>query len=60
MCLKCDLIDVKIKGLQLSDPGFDPLSRALMRADLESLRAEKAAIKCDASDVPQPPVDETD
>jgi hypothetical protein len=50
MCLKCDTIDKKIDRLkQLDAPGLDPLSRAMLRADLESLKVEKASIQCDGT-----------
>jgi hypothetical protein len=50
MCLKCDSIDKKIERLkQLDEPGLDTLSRAMLRADLESLKAEKASIQCDGT-----------
>jgi hypothetical protein len=48
MCLKCDSIDKKIERLkQLDEPGLDTLSRAMLRADLESLKAEKLSFQCD-------------
>jgi hypothetical protein len=48
MCLKCDFIDKRIERVKkLAEPGFDLLSRAMMRADLESLNAEKAGLHCD-------------
>jgi hypothetical protein len=47
MCAKCDLIDKKIDQLRsLTSPGLDALSRATMRAAIESMKAEKAAFKC--------------
>jgi hypothetical protein len=56
MCLKCDSIDKKIDRLkQLDGPGLDALGRAMLRADLESLKAEKASIQCDGTiDSPEP------
>jgi hypothetical protein len=48
MCQKCDIIDKKIERVkQRAHPGLDPLGRAMMRADLETLHAEKARIKCE-------------
>jgi hypothetical protein len=50
MCRKCDEIDRELDWLQLADPGLDSLSRAIMRADLESLNAEKTSLHCDGGD----------
>jgi hypothetical protein len=63
MCLKCDLIDKEIERLKkLDEPGLDALSRAMMRADLESWNAEKADLHCDGIiNVAAPPLSpETD
>jgi hypothetical protein len=48
MCGKCGLIDKQIEQLQqLASPGLDSLSRALMRATIDSLKEEKASFKCE-------------
>ena len=47
MCEKCELIDRKIAQLRsFAGPDLDSLSRATMRAAVESMQAEKAALKC--------------
>ena len=47
MCEKCELIDRKIAQLRsFAGPDLDSLSRATMRAAIESMQAEKAAFKC--------------
>ncbi len=48
MCEKCELIDREIAQLRsLASPGLDSFSRAIMRAAIESMQAEKADFKCD-------------
>jgi hypothetical protein len=48
MCEKCGPIDKKIEQFrQLADPGSDPLSLAMIRATIDSLKAEKASFKCE-------------
>jgi hypothetical protein len=48
MCKRCGDIDKEIEWLeQPADPGLDSFSRSLMRADLESLTAEKAGLHCE-------------
>jgi hypothetical protein len=58
MCKKCGDIDKEIEWLeQLADPGLDSLNRALMRADLEFLNAEKTSLHCKGIiDVAAPPL----
>ncbi|MDR6305521.1 hypothetical protein GGQ85_003245 [Nitrobacter vulgaris] len=47
MCEKCELIDRKIAQLRsFTGPDLDSLSRATMRAAIEAMQAEKAALKC--------------
>jgi hypothetical protein len=48
MCEKCGHIDKKIEQLsQLAGPSSDPLSLAVIRATIDSLKAEKASFKCE-------------
>jgi hypothetical protein len=48
MCEKCGPIDKKIEQLrQLAGPGSDSLSLAVIRATIDSLKAEKASFKCE-------------
>jgi hypothetical protein len=47
MCEKCGPINKKIEQLrQLAGPGSDLLSLALIRATVDSLKAERASFKC--------------
>jgi hypothetical protein len=47
MCDKCDQIENKIQQFRrLETPGMDRLSLAMMRTAIESLEADRAAVKC--------------
>jgi hypothetical protein len=47
MCDKCDQIENKIQQFRrLATPGMDRLSLAMMRSAIESLEADRAALKC--------------
>jgi hypothetical protein len=47
MCAKCQLIDKKIAQLRLfANADLDALSRAAMRAAIDSMKAEKASFNC--------------
>jgi hypothetical protein len=49
MCEKCGHIDQKIEQLrQLTGQGSDPLTLAVIRATIDSLKAEKASFKCES------------
>jgi hypothetical protein len=49
MCEKCGHIDQKIEHFrQLTGPGSDPMSLAVIRATIDSLLAEKASFKCES------------
>jgi hypothetical protein len=48
MCEKCGPIDKMIEQFrQLAGPGSDSLSLAVIRATIDSLKAEKASFKCE-------------
>jgi hypothetical protein len=47
MCARCKLIDKKIAQLRsLASPDLDTLSKAAMRAAIESMEAEKVSFNC--------------
>jgi hypothetical protein len=47
MCAKCELIDKNIAQLRsLGNQDLDALSRAVVRAAIESMKAEKESFQC--------------
>jgi hypothetical protein len=47
MCNKCDQIENEIQQFRrLATEGMDPLSLAMMRSAIESLEADRVALKC--------------
>jgi hypothetical protein len=51
MCHKCDQIEDEIQHFRrLATPGMDRFSLAMMRAAIELLESDKAALRC--KDIP--------
>jgi hypothetical protein len=56
MCNKCDQIEIEIQKFRrlATPPGLDLFSLAMMRWAIESLEADRAALKCESMPFPMP------